>query len=45
MAAQGETQNDMEAHAQSYSLFAGMMKWGAIASIVVAFVVVLIIAN
>lgn len=38
-------QNDMQAHVKSYALFAGMLKWGTIISVVVTLLVVLIIAN
>ena len=38
-------QNDMPAHAKGYSLFLGMMKWGAIVSFLLGFLVILIISN
>jgi hypothetical protein len=44
MAGEGETQVDFQAHANSYSRFAAMMKWGAIASFIVAMLVVFLIA-
>jgi hypothetical protein len=37
--------NDMPAHTKSYSLFSGLMKWGAILSFVLAMLVVLIVSN
>ncbi|HEV2747295.1 MAG TPA: aa3-type cytochrome c oxidase subunit IV [Allosphingosinicella sp.] len=42
---EGETQVEMESHAKSYSLFAAMMKWGAIASFVAAMLVIFLIAE
>ena len=45
VAAEGDTQGDMQAHVKSYSAFAWMMKWGTVASLLVAFVVVLMIAS
>ena len=41
----GGRHSDMQAHEKSYSLFAHMLKWGAIVSFVVALLVVLIISN
>ena len=43
MAAEG--QSDMRAHVKSYSLFAHVMKWGAIISLITALLVILIISN
>jgi hypothetical protein len=45
MAAEGDTQEEMRFHAKSYSSFAWMMKWGAIASFIVAMVVVVNISS
>ncbi len=45
MAVEREGQNDVEAHFKSYSAFSWMMKWGTVASAIVALVVVLIIAT
>lgn len=45
MAAEGQSQNDMQAHVKSYSDFAVMMKWGAILSVITALIVVLIIRS
>lgn len=45
MAGQGEMQSEMKAHEKSYSLFSGLMKWGAIISFVVAMFVILIIGS
>ena len=45
MAAGGDTQEEIKFHAKSYSSFAWMMKWGAIASFIVAMLVILIISN
>lgn len=43
MAAEGETKGEMQAHIGSYDRFIGMMKWGAVLCLIVAFVVILII--
>ena len=40
-----ETAGDMTAHSGTYSGFLGLMKYGAIASFIVAAIVVLIIAS
>ena len=45
MAAEGETREDMQFHAKSYSAFAWMMKWGAIVSFITAMLVILIISS
>ena len=45
MAVESETQKDLQAHVKSYANFAWMMKWGTIASAIVAFIVVLIISS
>ncbi len=45
MANDGQLDGELRAHAQSYSLFSGLMKWGTIISFVVAAIVVLIIAS
>lgn len=45
MAAEGERQDDLSAHVKGYSFFTGLMKWGTIASFVVAAIVVLIIGS
>ena len=44
MASDGEAPVELKAHESSYSLFAAIMKWGAIVSFVVAFIVVLAIS-
>jgi hypothetical protein len=36
-------QQDMQAHVRSYSAFSRMIKWGAILSLIVALLVILII--
>ena len=43
--ADGDTQTEMTSHVKSYSLFAGVMKWGAIVSFVLVFAVILIISS
>lgn len=45
MAAEGQSQNDMQAHVTSFSNFAVMMKWGAILSVITAMIVILIIRS
>lgn len=45
MAAEGETQDDIRAHAKSYSAFSSMMKWGTILSFITAMIFVMIISN
>ena len=45
MAAEGDTREEMQFHARSYSAFAWMMKWGAILSFITAMVVILIISS
>jgi hypothetical protein len=45
MAAKGKVQNDLQAHVTGYSSFTHLMKWGAIASFIVAMIVILIIRN
>jgi Bacterial aa3 type cytochrome c oxidase subunit IV len=45
MATGGETQKEMRAHEGTYSLFVGLMKWGAILSVVTGLIVIFIIAN
>jgi hypothetical protein len=44
MAAEVETQEEIRAHAKSYSAFSSMMKWGTILSFVIAMLVILIIS-
>jgi aa3 type cytochrome c oxidase subunit IV len=38
-------QDDMQAHVKSYSLFSRMIMWGAIISLVIALLVILIIRH
>ena len=38
-------QQDMQAHVRSYSMFSWMIKWGAIISLIVALLVILVIGN
>jgi hypothetical protein len=38
-------QQDMQAHVRGYSAFSRMIKWGAILSLIVALLVVLIISH
>lgn len=40
-----EPHSDMQAHVKSYSLFAWMLKWGAIVSLITALVVILLISD
>ena len=40
-----EQQNDVQAHVESYSLFAWLIKWGAIVSLITALLVILIISD
>lgn len=44
MAAESEIPGEMQAHESSYSRFLWMMKWGAIVSLALALIVVLIIS-
>lgn len=41
----GASGNDMKAHEGTYAGFIGLMKYGAIACVIVALIVVLLIAN
>ncbi len=43
MAADGETNKGMKAHQGTYAAFTGLMKWGAIVSMIVALIVILVI--
>ena len=45
MAAEGEANKDMKAHQGTYAAFTGLMKWGAIASLIIAMIVILVIRN
>jgi len=45
MAADANAGKDVRAHQETYGFFTGLMKWGTIVSFIVAFIVVLIIAN
>jgi hypothetical protein len=45
MAADGEVQNDYQAHTKGYERFIGLMKWGTILSFITGAIVVLIIAS
>jgi len=40
-----EQQDDMRAHEKSYSLFAWLIKWGAIVSLITGLLVVVIISD
>ena len=40
-----EAERAVRAHRSSYNLFTALIKWGAIVSLVTAFVVILIIRN
>jgi hypothetical protein len=43
MAAEGEANKDLRAHQGTYASFTGLMKWGAICAMILAFIVILII--
>lgn len=45
MAAKGKVQNDFQAHENTYVGFLNLLKYGTIASVIVAFVVIFLIAN
>ena len=45
MAAGGDAQKEMRAHEGTYSLFVGLMKWGAILSVLTGLIVIFIISN
>ena len=45
MAADGDVPTDIKAHASGYSLFTGLMKWGAIIAFVAAMIVVILISS
>lgn len=44
MAAEGERQAEMQAHERSYSRFLVMLKWTAIISLILTFIVILLIS-
>jgi hypothetical protein len=43
MVAEGNSPEEFQAHEKSYSLFIGVIKWGAIVSLLVTFLVIFII--
>ena len=45
MAASSEAQKDMPAHVATYTGFLSLLKWGTIASFIVAFLVIFLIAG
>ncbi len=45
MAATGDSGQELARHADTYSVFTGLMKWGTIISFVVGMLVVFIIAT
>jgi hypothetical protein len=45
MAAEGNSANDMQAHAKGYDFFIWLMKWGAVLSLITALIVILLIRN
>jgi hypothetical protein len=45
MAADGDVRHEIEAHEKGYSLFTTVMKWGTIASFIVAMLVVILISS
>jgi hypothetical protein len=44
MAAEGDIEREVRRHHNSYSLFIGLMKWGAIISVISALIVIFIIS-
>jgi hypothetical protein len=45
MAATGDAEREIARHQDTYSFFAGLMKWGTIISFLVGMTVIFIIAN
>ncbi|HEX8448998.1 MAG TPA: aa3-type cytochrome c oxidase subunit IV [Allosphingosinicella sp.] len=45
MAAEGEIEKEAVVHEKGYEGFIFMMKWGAVISIVIGFIVILLIRN
>ena len=45
MAAEGEANKELKVHQGTYAAFTGLMKWGAIVSLITALIVILIIKN
>jgi len=43
--AANDAQKDMQAHAATYTGFLALLKWGALLSFIVAFIVILLIAR
>jgi hypothetical protein len=43
MAAEGEANKDFRAHQGTYAGFIGLMKWGAVVSVIIALIVILVI--
>jgi hypothetical protein len=43
MAAEGDATKDFKAHQGTYAAFTGLMKWGAILSVIVALIVIMVI--
>jgi hypothetical protein len=43
MAAEGEANKDFRTHQGTYASFIALMKWGAILSVIVALIVILVI--
>jgi hypothetical protein len=43
MAAEGEANKELKVHEGTYAAFTGLMKWGAIFAMIIAFIVILII--
>ena len=43
MAAEGEANKELKTHEGTYASFTGLMKWGAICAVIIAFIVILII--
>lgn len=44
MAVEGDAPVEMKAHASGYSLFTAIMKWGAIISFILVFIVIFLIS-
>jgi hypothetical protein len=43
MAAEGDANKDFRAHQGTYAGFIGLMKWGGVFAMIIAFIVILII--
>lgn len=45
MAAEIDHKKEMKAHEGTYGMFLGLLKWGTIASAIIVFIVVLLLAS